>query len=82
MDSKLGATFLFPGGRGVDAAVAHLRSVVEERMPEERDLVTLAWVKNHWALILWKLASYVRSRPDLLHEYWSFERVADQLRYR
>ncbi|KWU44262.1 hypothetical protein RHOSPDRAFT_29372 [Rhodotorula sp. JG-1b] len=82
MDSKSGATYIFPCGRGVEAAFVALQELVAERMPAERDLVTLPWIKNHWALVLWKLASYVRSRPDLLHEWWSFERVMDQLRYR
>ncbi|GAA5870416.1 hypothetical protein JCM3774_002723 [Rhodotorula dairenensis] len=82
MDSKSGATYVFPCGRGVDAAFATLQELVAERMPTERDLVTLPWVKNHWTLVLWKLASYVRSRPDLLTDWWSFERVMDQLRYR
>lgn len=82
MDSKSGATYVFPCGRGVEAAFATLQELVAQRMPAERDLVTLPWIKNHWALVLWKLASYVRSRPDLLHEWWTFERVMDQLRYR
>ncbi|GAA5976118.1 hypothetical protein JCM10908_005389 [Rhodotorula pacifica] len=82
MDSRSGAAYIFPGGRGIDAAFTALQELVAERMPTERELVTMPWVKNHWTLVLWKLASYVRSRPDLLHEWWSFERVMDQLRYR
>ncbi|KAJ8295952.1 Breast cancer type 2 susceptibility [Rhodotorula toruloides] len=82
MDSTSGASYTFPCGRGVADAFSTLQALVAERMPEEKDLVTLPWVKNHWSLVLWKLASYVRSRPDLLDEWWSFERVMNQLRYR
>ncbi|BGP01374.1 Rad51-associated protein Brh2 [Rhodotorula toruloides ATCC 204091] len=82
MDSTSGASYTFPCGRGVADAFSTLQALVCERMPQEKDLVTLPWVKNHWSLILWKLASYVRSRPDLLDERWSFGRVMDQLRYR
>lgn len=82
MDSRSGATYVFPCGRGVDSAFIALQEIVAERLPTERDLVTLPWIKNHWMLVLWKLASYVRSRPDLLGDWWTFERVMDQLRYR
>lgn len=82
MDSASGLAYVFPCGRGVSDAFAALQAVVAARVPEEKDLVTLQWVKNHWKLILWKAASYVRSRPDLLDQWWSFERVLDQLRYR
>ncbi|TNY21422.1 Rad51-associated protein Brh2 [Rhodotorula diobovata] len=82
MDSTSGLAYVFPCGRGVSDAFAALQAVVAARVPEEKDLVTLQWVKNHWKLILWKAASYVRSRPDLLDQWWTFERVLDQLRYR
>ncbi|BGP30706.1 hypothetical protein JCM10296v2_002463 [Rhodotorula toruloides] len=82
MDSTSGASYTFSCGRGVVDAFSTLQALVFERMPEEKDLVTLPWVKNHWSLVLWKLASYVRSRPDLLNEWWSFDRVMAQLRYR
>ncbi|BGP38565.1 hypothetical protein JCM10450v2_002514 [Rhodotorula kratochvilovae] len=82
MDSTSGATHTFPCSRGVADAFAALQALVAERAPEEKDLVTLPWVKNHWALILWKVASYVRSRPDLLGDWWTFERTMEQLRYR
>jgi breast cancer 2 susceptibility protein len=47
-----------------------------------RCAVTQKWVTNHWTLILWKLASLVRSRPDLLLEKWSYREVMRQLNYR
>lgn len=82
MDATSGGSYTFPCGRGAADAFFTLQSLVAERIPEEKDLVTLPWVKNHWSLILWKVASYIRSRPDLLGEWWSFDRVMDQLRYR
>ncbi|KAI9092381.1 hypothetical protein DFS34DRAFT_653041 [Phlyctochytrium arcticum] len=45
-------------------------------------LASAEWVENHYSLILWKLASMVRSFPTLLDEYWSPTKVANQLRYR
>jgi len=82
MTSTSGLSYTFSCGRGVSDAFAALQAVVASRVPDEKDLVTLAWVKNHWKLILWKVASYVRSRPDLLGDWWTFERVVEQLRYR
>ncbi|GAA5925611.1 hypothetical protein JCM3775_001455 [Rhodotorula graminis] len=82
MSSTSGLSYTFSRGRGVSDAFAALQAVVASRVPDEKDLVTLTWVKNHWKLILWKVASYVRSRPDLLGDWWTFERVVEQLRYR
>lgn len=45
--------------------------------------LTAAWVENHWALILWKLASLVRSKPSLFgEEKFSWEEMIRQLKYR
>ncbi|GAA5884455.1 hypothetical protein JCM6882_005258 [Rhodosporidiobolus microsporus] len=82
MDPSSGLSYVFPCGSSVQTAFTTLQELVAARMPDEKDLVTLPWVKNHWALVLWKLASYVRSRPDLVEEWWTFERVMEQLRYR
>ncbi|GAA5875508.1 hypothetical protein JCM8547_001685 [Rhodosporidiobolus lusitaniae] len=82
MDLPSASCYAFPDGRTFHEAFSALQSLVVERVAAEKDLVTLPWVKNHWSLIVWKLASYVRSRPDLLGEWWTFERVMEQLRYR
>jgi breast cancer 2 susceptibility protein len=82
MDSLSASSFVFPCGRSHKDAFTALQSVVADRMPDEKDLVTLPWVQNHWSMVVWKLASYVRSRPDLKDEWWNFVRVMDQLRYR
>ncbi|GAA5952250.1 hypothetical protein JCM10213_005182 [Rhodosporidiobolus nylandii] len=82
MDSLSGSSYVFPCGRSSTTAFADLQGLVAERMSSEKDLVTLPWVQNHWQLVLWKIASYVRSRPDLLDEWWCYDRVIEQLRYR
>ncbi|KAM0754813.1 hypothetical protein T439DRAFT_309621 [Meredithblackwellia eburnea MCA 4105] len=75
MDAQAGRTFNFDDGRGINEALAGL-------IDSGCSLVSLAWVKNHWALILWKLASYVRTRPDTLSTYWNFDATLNQLKYR
>ncbi|KAG8900895.1 hypothetical protein FRB99_005684 [Tulasnella sp. 403] len=45
-------------------------------------LVEKPWVCNHWKMILWKLASLVRSCPDLLEEKWTYQEAINQLLYR
>jgi len=45
--------------------------------------LTPAWVENHWALVLWKLACLVRSKPSLFQEEkFSWEEMLRQLKYR
>ena len=47
---------------------------------------TKDWVKNHWALILWKLAGMVcldpESESDPTQKRWCWGEVIRQLRYR
>ena len=40
------------------------------------------WVENHWALIVWKLASYTRSWPDSMQSWFTYHEVLRQLLYR
>ncbi|GAA5824317.1 hypothetical protein JCM10212_005834 [Sporobolomyces blumeae] len=82
MDLTTSAGYAFPCGRTSRDAFVELQDLVSSRCPDEKELVTFPWVKNHWALIVWKLACYARSRPDLKDEWWTFERVTEQLRYR
>ncbi|GAA5960527.1 hypothetical protein JCM3765_003665 [Sporobolomyces pararoseus] len=82
MTSENSSAFVFPCGRSAKTAFESLKALVASRSPDEEDLVTLPWVKNHWSLVVWKLACYVRTRPDLLDKWWKFEMVMDQLRYR
>ncbi|GJJ69289.1 breast cancer 2 susceptibility protein [Entomortierella parvispora] len=48
------------------------------------DLVSLKWVQNHYGLIVWKLACYVRSWPENFPsaEWFCPEKILDQLAYR
>lgn len=45
---------------------------------------TTAWIENHWPLILWKLVSVIRSRPQLFTDgtLWTWSEVIRQLKYR
>jgi breast cancer 2 susceptibility protein len=82
MNAESATKFVFPCGRSVKDAFTSLKNLVAARSPGEENLVTLPWVQNHWDLIVWKLACYARTRPDLLDKWWKFEMVIDQLRYR
>lgn len=44
--------------------------------------ISLPWVKNHWALIVWKVAAMIRAQPVEIANWWSFEHVCNQLKYR
>ena len=46
--------------------------------------VSPAWVKNHYALIVWKLAGIAKglARAGGWREWWTFEKVCEQLKYR
>lgn len=44
--------------------------------------VNNGWVENHWKLVVWKLASMVRAKPELLQEKWNYYEVVRQLKYR
>lgn len=44
--------------------------------------VGIQWVQNHWKMILWKLASIVRTNPQLFSEKWNYREVVRQLKYR
>lgn len=43
---------------------------------------TLAWVENHYGLIVWKIASFIRSYPDAHTHEWSSDTILNQLLYR
>lgn len=44
--------------------------------------VDIAWVQNHWKMVLWKLASIVKANPDLFSAKWNYREVVRQLKYR
>ncbi|XP_060520211.1 uncharacterized protein LOC132698258 [Cylas formicarius] len=45
-------------------------------------LIPKGWVKNHYKWIVWKLASYERTFPDIFDRCLSVENVVRQLKYR
>lgn len=69
-------TFRFAGEFGSEAAFEELVYYAECGNAK------MDWVKNHWALIIWKTAAMVRAKPDEVKQWWSFQRVIDQLKYR
>lgn len=75
MGSTSETPFSFDCGRGV-------KSALEQLLRDDCSLATLPWVENHWSLIVWKLAGLVRTRPELLAQYWRFEVAVNQLKYR
>ena len=42
----------------------------------------LAWVENHYGWIVWKMASLVRSYPDIFTKDWHSRTILNQLLYR
>ncbi|CAO3637563.1 unnamed protein product [Mucor hiemalis] len=43
---------------------------------------SLAWVENHYGLIVWKIASFIRSYPDAHTHEWNSKTILNQLLYR
>lgn len=58
------------------------QQILEELRRVGASHVHLLWVKNHWQLILWKLAAYANSKPEEAEVWWCFEQVARQILYR
>lgn len=79
MDATLSRTFVFPDGRG---AVQAYQALVAVSGDPSHCFVSQKWVANHWSLIVWKLASYIRSKPDLISCWWSWDWVMNQIKYR
>lgn len=59
---------------GCAEAFTHLRGRGCTLMSEE-------WVSNRWSLVLWKKASMVCCKPELLNTTWKFENVCENLMY-
>ena len=76
MNLHKAADYEFPGNEGPEAA--HDDLVYYSNCTH----VTQAWVNNHYALIIWKLAGIIRAKPSLRQDYWRFEVVCNQLKYR
>lgn len=75
MTSVLSDKFVFKCGRGeVEAEQALIDA--------GGTFIVKGWIANHWSLIVWKLASLVRSKPDELKNWWNYEHALNQLKYR
>lgn len=55
---------------------------MEEFRLEGLGHVGIAWFQNHWRMVVWKLASMVRAKPELFREKWSYLELVRQLKYR
>lgn len=71
--------WVFNGPTGEECGV---KTALEELRKAGASRVDLAWVSNHWTMILWKLACYTRSKPQEAAIWWCFEQVMRQLKYR
>lgn len=62
------------------------REAVDDLRAAGATLVDEMWVKNHWALILWKLAGItkatVASDDAPCTDVWTYQRVLEQMLYR
>lgn len=76
---KQAARFIFDSPAGNPLGPAE---VLEELKHCGASHVDIDWVKNHWVLILWKLAAYANCRPEQSEIWWSFEQVCRQMKYR
>ena len=55
-------------------------SMVESNCVSSR--LTAAWVQNHYALVVWKIACLIRSYPDQFKDQWQTKSILNQLLYR
>lgn len=77
-DPGMAAQYAF----AVDGAVCGAVEAYASLQATHGVLVTKAWVLQHYALILWKLAGYVAHAPERLSTDWRFDVVLAQLEHR
>jgi breast cancer 2 susceptibility protein len=58
------------------------QDVMEEFRAEGLGHVGIEWFENHWRMIVWKLASMVRAKPELFQQKWTYREVVRQMKYR
>ncbi|KAN0059845.1 hypothetical protein ACQY0O_008419 [Thecaphora frezii] len=78
-DASKAAFYAFDGD---DGHMLGPQQALETLLARGCPYADLKWVKNHWSLILWKLASLTRHRPDEAVWRWSWDEVIRQLLYR
>ena len=79
MDATSAKDFVFQCGRGPVQAFEALLSVLGG---PQHCHVSQKWISNHWTLVVWKLACYVRSKPELLNYLWLWDAAVNQIKYR
>ncbi|KAG1303644.1 hypothetical protein G6F64_009897 [Rhizopus arrhizus] len=77
MTSSTSRKYIFNGTWGIKQA--HKELIDAGALPNR---LSLAWVENHYGLIVWKLACQVRSYPDVFLKDWKPEIILRQLLYR
>lgn len=77
MTSLTSRKYIFNGTWGIKQA--HKELIDAGALPNR---LSLAWVENHYGLIVWKLACQVRSYPDVFLKDWKPEIILRQLLYR
>ncbi|SNX85036.1 related to Rad51-associated protein Brh2 [Melanopsichium pennsylvanicum] len=65
-----------------DGKLLQQSNALDELLSRGCTNTNLAWVQNHWTLILWKLAATVRLEPSSAVHRWSWDEVVRQLLYR
>ncbi|KAJ1339929.1 hypothetical protein BSLG_005464 [Batrachochytrium salamandrivorans] len=65
---------------GVSGVLAARDALIESGASPK--LASEQWVRNHYALILWKLSSLLRRFPLEYRPHWTFFNVVQQLKYR
>ncbi|KAF9969472.1 Breast cancer 2, early onset [Actinomortierella ambigua] len=73
-------TFQFSGGWGI--AQARQEMIQRGGSSIHEQYISEPWITNHYALIVWKLACYVRSWPVEFEDWFCPDKVVEQLLYR
>ncbi|KAF9163197.1 Breast cancer 2, early onset [Actinomortierella ambigua] len=73
-------TFQFSGGWGTTEALNEMKQRGGIGIHEQ--YLSQPWITNHYALIVWKLACYVRSWPVEFEDWFCPDKVVEQLLYR
>ena len=78
-DASKASLYAFDGPAGVLLGPSQALETLQHRGCLQVDL---AWVQNHWSLILWKMASLSRHCPNESSWRWTWDELISQLLYR
>ncbi|KAK5643053.1 hypothetical protein RI129_009220 [Pyrocoelia pectoralis] len=62
--------------------LSEVQVAFEAMIGVDRKLIPIGWIRNHYRLIVWKLASFDRNFPDTFGDCLTVENVLQQLKYR